>query len=114
HMANASFGEGIIISGFPQELIDDVNHPDYANVTEFLVLVDSYKYINYIESYMPVTYYSSGQNPGDDPLDPVLETLDEAGLADYLAKNYIIDIHRVIDLGGGNYQYKVRVDRFKM
>lgn len=119
HMANSDFGEGIIISGFPQELIDDVNHPDYANQTEFVVLVDSYGFANYIESYMPITYYSSGSSGAGDPLDPVLETLNgEAQLQDYLDKNYIIDIHRVIELtdsqGNPTYQYKVRVDRFKM
>ncbi len=116
HMANAEFGEGIIISGFPQELIDNLDHPDYAGITEFVVKVDSYRYTNYIESYMPVTYYSGVSG---DPLDPVLETLDEAGLADYLEKNYIIDIHRIIELTNPvnddiTYQYKVRVDRFKM
>jgi oligopeptide transport system permease protein len=28
-IANSPFGEGVIISGFPEELVDDINHPNW-------------------------------------------------------------------------------------
>ncbi|HQC30883.1 MAG TPA: hypothetical protein PLP51_04000, partial [Acholeplasmataceae bacterium] len=57
HMYHSELGEGIILSGFPEELKQDPNHPDYANVTELTVKVDYYRYQNYIMSYMPESYY---------------------------------------------------------
>ena len=50
-MYYSDFGHDIIISGFPQELINDPNHPDYAEITSLTLKVDYYKYKNYIASY---------------------------------------------------------------
>ncbi|MEN9819287.1 MAG: Oligopeptide transport system permease protein OppC [Bacillota bacterium] len=116
---NSSFGEGVIISGFPEELIDDVNHPNYANVTELTVKVDSYRYTNYTQSYMPATYFSD-IDQGKNPLAAVTQTLTRVQFEEYLAQNFIIDIVEIIESPNPTnpeepfLQYKVRVDRFKM
>lgn len=116
-MYNSSFGEGAILSGFPEVLIDDVNHPDYANVTELTVVVDSYKYTNYVVSYMPPTYFAD-LDAGRDPLAAVTVTLDKAQFETYLDSNYIIDIISIIETPNPEnpaepfYNYKVRVDQF--
>lgn len=117
HMYHSEFGKGIILSGFPEELIDNVDHPAYAGITEITVVVDSYKFANYVESYMPITYFSSD---GGGSLDSVLEQLDQKQFEEYLAKNYIIDVYSITELPNPEdpsapfYQYKVRVNRFKM
>ena len=56
-MYNNEYGKDVIISGVPQELIDNPNHPDYADVTELTVKVDYYHYVNYVTSYMPDNYF---------------------------------------------------------
>jgi oligopeptide transport system permease protein len=118
-IANSSYGEGVIISGFPEELIDDVNHPNWANITELTVKVDSYKYANYIQSYMPPTYFSD-LDQGKDPLAGVVQILTRSQFEDYLSKNYIIDIVEIIQSPNSEnpnepfVQYKIRVDRFRM
>lgn len=118
-MANSSYGEGIILSGFPDELKDDVNHPDYINITQFTVRVDSYRYTNYTQSYMPPSYFSD-IDEGKNPLAAVTQTLTRAQFEDYLAKNFIIDVLEIIVSQNPTnpdepfVQYKVRVDRFMM
>lgn len=115
----SAFGEGVIISGFPEELADDVNHPDYAAITELTVIVDSYKYTNFIQSYMPPTYFADIAS-GLNGLASVTETLTRAQFEEYLANNYIIDILAIItspnvnDPANPYIQYKVRVNRFMM
>lgn len=118
-MYNSSFGEGIIISGFPEVLIDNVDHPDYADVSELTVLVDSYRYTNYVQSYMPPTYFADLEL-GRDPLASLTETLTRDQFEDYLAKNYIVDIVSIIEIPNTMdpenpfVNYKVRVNRFVM
>jgi len=118
-VANSSFGEGVILSGFPDELVEDVNHPAYLGVTEFKVVVDSYRYTNYVQSYMTPTYFSD-IDQGKNPLAAVTQTLTRLQFENYLAQNYIIDIVEIIQSPNPNnpdqpfVQYKVRVDRFKM
>jgi len=117
------FGEGVIISGFPDELKEDPNHPDYAEISTLTVEVDYYKYVNYIKSYLPETYfadkalYDSGQTTTD-PLTPVTRILTEAKFQEYLEKNYIIDVIRVRQTEDVNNpgtffnQYEVRMNQF--
>ncbi len=114
------YGAGIIKSGFPEVLIDDVNHPDYANITELTVVVDSYRYTNFVQSYMPTTYFGNHGTLGSNPLGPVTETLTRPQFEDYLTKNYILDILEIIETPNPSnpenpfFQYKVRVNRFVM
>ena len=118
-MANSSFGEGVILSGFPDELKEDVNHPDYINITQFTVRVDSYRYANYTQSYMSPTYFSD-IDEGKNPLASVTQTLTRDQFEEYLAKNFIIDVLEIIISQNPDnpdepfIQYKVRVDRFMM
>jgi len=118
-MENSTFGEGIILSGFPEVLRDDVNHPDWIDVSELTVRVDSYRYTNYIQSYMPPTYFSD-LDAGRDPLASVTETLTRDQFEQFLSQNYIIDILAIIESPNADnpsepfLQYKVRVNRFMM
>ena len=118
-IANSTFGEGVILSGFPEELKDDVNHPDWLDVSELTVRVDSYLYTNYIQSYMPPTYFSD-LDAGRDPLASVTETLTRDQFEQFLSQNYIIDILAIIESPNASnpdepfLQYKVRVNRFMM
>ncbi len=118
-MANSTFGEGIILSGFPEELVEDVNHPDWLDVSELTVRVDSYLYTNYIQSYMPPTYFAD-LDAGRDPLASVTETLTRDQFEQFLSENYIIDILAIIESPNASnpsepfLQYKVRVNRFMM
>jgi oligopeptide transport system permease protein len=118
-MENSPFGEGVILSGFPEELKDNLNHPNWINVSELTVRVDSYLYTNYVQSYMPPTYFSD-LDAGRDPLASVTETLTRAQFEQFLAKNYIIDILAIIESPNAAnpsepfLQYKVRVNRFMM
>jgi oligopeptide transport system permease protein len=118
-MANSTFGEGIILSGFPEVLRDDVDHPDWIDVSELTVRVDSYRYTNYIQSYMPPTYFSD-LDAGRDPLASVTETLTRDQFEQFLSQNYIIDILAIIESPNADnpsepfLQYKVRVNRFMM
>src|SRR3989339_345620 len=96
-MYHSEFGEGIIISGLPEEIIEDPLHPDYANVSQITVKVDYYRYINYITSYMPERYFgiideNAVNGTNNDPLGEVRQTLTKDVFEDYMAKNYIIDI----------------------
>lgn len=122
-MNSHELGEGVIISGLPQELIDNPEHSDYADVDSLVVKVDYYKYKNYISSYMPENYFgtidtneSSGKN--EDPLGSVRRTLTPDKFEEYVKKNYIIDILQVLesvnqDNPDENYiQYEVRVNEF--
>lgn len=122
---NNSFGEGIIISGIPEELLENPNHPDYADISSLTVKVDYYKYVNYIKSYMPENYFGIlSQNEKNDenenPLGSVTITLTEDEFNTYVEKNYIIDILKilvtvdVIDPTISYYQYEVRVDQFSV
>jgi oligopeptide transport system permease protein len=118
-VANSSFGEGVILSGFPDELKEDVNHPDYINVSQLTVRVDSYRYANYIQSYMPPSYFSD-IDEGKNPLAAVTQTLTRDQFQEYLAKNFIIDVLEIVVSQNPNnpdepfIEYKVRVDRFMM
>jgi oligopeptide transport system permease protein len=111
------FEKDTIISGFPVELIEDVNHPSFANVTEITVVVDSYKYTNYIISFMPPTYFRD-LDAGIDPLSSVAVNLSAAEFELYLKSNFIIDILTIsetpslVNPGQVDRQYRVRVNRF--
>lgn len=127
HMADPEnvFGHGIILSGFPEELIEDPNHPDFEGVRSFTVKVDYYKYVNYRASYMPEDYFSmldeyeSGKS-NINPLAPVTRTLLQDEFDEYMSKNYIIDIRRIVQVPDSNNpgkyfsQYEVRYDQFKV
>lgn len=95
-IANSEHGEGIILSGMPQELIDDVNHPDYSNVSQLTVKVDYYKYTNFTQSFVPEDYFSkiTHKDPiiRNDALSGVTRTINQQRFNDYLRKGYIIDI----------------------
>jgi oligopeptide transport system permease protein len=111
------FEPNTIISGFPEVLINDVNHPDYANITELTVVVDSYKYTNYVVSYMPPTFFRD-IDQGRDPYSAVAVTLSASQFEAYLASNYIIDILSIIEIPNPQdpsapfYNYRVRVNQF--
>ena len=92
-IANSELGEGIILSGMPQELIDDVNHPDYAGVSSITVKVDYYKYTNFTQSYVPEDYFSKIDTT--DALSGVTRTINQKRYEEYLEKGYIIDIINV-------------------
>lgn len=124
-MEQSEYGEGIIKSGLPQELIDNPDHPDYADINSFTVTVDFYRYTNYIMSYMPEAYFGiidSNEKTGrnDDPLGGVRRTLTQEQFENALKNNYIIDILRIIRTVDPNdstkvyYQYEVRMDQFKL
>ncbi len=106
-MYHSEFGKDVIISGFPEELKEDPNHPDYANVANLTVKVDYYKYKNYIASYRD-EYNST---------DTIIKNLTKAQYDDAIAKNQVIDVVNITpsrDLQGNIvYQYRVRVDHFK-
>jgi oligopeptide transport system permease protein len=121
YMYNSEYGEGIILEGFPEQLIEDPNHPDFANITSIRVKVDYYKFINYKTSYMPEDYFSViddniQNNNNRDPLGPVRRSLNQAEFQTYLEKNYIIDVLSIRTSpdgeGGFFYSYEVRVDQF--
>lgn len=123
YMYHSEFGEGIILSGMPQELIDDPNHPDYADVTSLTVKVDYYAYTNYISSFMPERYFgiidtNIANNENVDPLGEVRRTLTQDVFDEYLEKNYIIDILAIREITDQNdpsikyYQYEVRLNQF--
>lgn len=109
------FGEGIIKSGIPEELLENPNHPDYADVTQLTVVVDYYRYLNYIKSYKPENYFSAENQGATEAqrLGNTLRTVDNQKDLDYLVENnYIIDIVEVF--GVEPYiSYRVRVDQFK-
>lgn len=125
YMNESELGEGVILEGLPQELIDNPNHPDYVGITELTVKVDYYKYVNYVSSYMPENYFGvlaenekSGGN--EDPLGPVRRTLTQEQFEEYVKNNYIIDILRIIETPNANdpanpyLQYEVRVNQFQL
>lgn len=118
-------GEGVIISGMPQELIDNPDHPDYVDVPFLTVKVDHYKYTNYVSSYLPENYYgilagNASSDGNEDPLGSVTRTLTGEQFQEYIEKNYIIDILNVTatkdveDPSIVYYQYDVRVNQFKL
>ncbi|MBI9011229.1 MAG: ABC transporter permease [Clostridiales bacterium] len=123
-MNSSEMGNDIILSGIPQELIDNPDHPNYADVTKLKVLVDHYKYTNYISSYKPERYYSIvRQNKingtDDDPLAEVNRTLTEDEFKVELSKNTVIDILQILETENPEdpskpfFQYVVRLDQFK-
>lgn len=118
---DSEFGEGVILEGIPQELLDDPNHPDYADVTELEVTVDYYKYVNAIKSYLPENYFgiierNLENNTDEDPLGKVRRTLTPEEFELYVSKNYIIDVLQILetpsDTGEPYLQYEVRVNQF--
>lgn len=123
-MNRNEFGQGIILSGLPQELIDNPDHPDYANVSMLKVKVNHYKYTNYISSYIPERYYSiikqnELNDEKNDPLAEVSRTLTEEEFQEHLTKNNVIDILQILetpnpeDANKPYFQYVVRLDQFK-
>lgn len=106
-MYHSEFGHDVIISGFPQELIDDPNHPDYADVSTLTLTVDFYKYKNYIASY----------RDENNSADKIFKNMTKAQFDDAVSKNQIINVMNIVssvDLDGNvNYLYQVRVDHFK-
>ena len=123
HIANdKEYGEGIILSGVPQELLDDPNHPDYANVDYLKVKIDNYKYKNYINSIIPATFYSKYDGTPESrvkELLPITHVLREDKFQEYLEKNYILEIINVVesaDIENPDVKlisYRVRIDHFK-
>ena len=80
----SEFGQGIIKSGMPQELVDDNLENDalYANITELTVRVDMYRYINYINSYL-----DEGNSDSS-----VRKILSKTQFEEALSNNLIIDV----------------------
>lgn len=102
---NDELGEGIIISGFSNEMVTDPQNP-YYNVPNITVVVDMYKYTNYI--------FSIQNELGN--LQPILLT--QAEFDRELAKNSILEVvstTRSKEENGvpGELMYMVRVDHFK-
>lgn len=106
-MYHSEFGHDVIISGMPQELIDNPEHPDYANVSQLTLKVDYYKYKNYIASY----------RNEDNSTDTIHKNLSKSQFDAAMEKNQIIDVLNVSSSVGLNgeisYTYQVRVDQFK-
>ena len=122
YMYHSDFGQGIILEGFPQELIDDPNHPDFQNVPSLTVKVDFYKYTNFRVSYMPEDYFRTiddniKNGTTRDPLGPVRRSLTQTQFDEYMQKNYIIDILAIRqsldeETGGVFVAYEVRMNQF--
>jgi len=128
YLYNSDFEENVILDGFPEELIENPNHPDYEDITTLTVTVDYYKYINFTTSYMPSDYFgnyndniNNGYEPGDvnytDPLGSVSRPLNsQEQFEEYLEKNYIIDVLNITqssnEEGAIEYKYIVRIDQF--
>lgn len=117
-MATSEFGSDVIISGMPDVLLDDdpTNDGEYANVTEITVVVDYYKYTNFIKSYMPEDYFAV-LDRGGNPLSSVTRSINEQRFNEYLAKGYIIDIRSIdttidTETGEAIIEYKVRYNQF--
>jgi oligopeptide transport system permease protein len=122
-MNSSELGKNAIVDGLPQELIDDPNHPDYADVDTLTVTVNSYEYTNFIRSYLPENYFgildSNERNDAyEDPLGAVRRTLTQEEFEEYVEKNYIIDILRIQESENPDnpdepyFQYEVRVNQF--
>lgn len=99
---NSEFGKDIILSGMPEELVDDdiTNDEAYANVTELTVKIDTYKYTNYINSFL-----DEGNSDSS-----VKKLFSKEQFEDALSKNLIIDVLSVSEDGN---TYTVKVDFFK-
>lgn len=99
---NSPFGEGIIIDGIPEELIDNDLSNDYLydQVTELTVKVDMYRYVDYINSYLDE----------NNSFDSVKKILSKTEFENALSKNLIID---VIQISPDGNTYTVRIDFFK-
>lgn len=122
-MNESKLGEGVILEGLPQDLIDDPDNPKYEDVNTFVVKVDYYKYKNYVSSYMPENYFSTiddniKNDTNEDPLGSVRRTLEPDEFEEYVEKNYIIDILQIIESPNEANpdepyrQYEVRVNQF--
>ena len=125
YMNGTELGEGVILEGIPQDLLDDPNHPDYADVDFLTVKVDYYKYVNYVSSYMPENYFgvlAENENSGgnEDALGSVRRTLTQEKFEDYVENNYIIDILQILETPNPEnpsepfFQYEVRVNQFQL
>ena len=119
-MAKSEYGQGIIVSGMPDVLLDDdpTNDGIYADMVELTVKVNYYKYKNFITSYMPTTYFRTIEdniknNENYDPLAPVTRSLLQDKFDEYVKKNYIIDV-LAVEMGESGITYKVRYDQFKV
>ncbi|MBN2796519.1 MAG: ABC transporter permease [Clostridia bacterium] len=123
-MYTNEMGQGIILSGMPQALIDNPEDPAYADVNMLEVVVDHYKYTNYISSYKPERYYSiisqneiNGTN--NDPLAEVKRTLNQEEFDVEIKNNTIIDILQILETQNPDdpdkpfFQYIVRINQFK-
>lgn len=123
-MYTNDMGQGVILSGMPQALIDNPDDPAYADVSKLEVVVDDYRYKNYVRSYKPERYYSIiKQNEingtDNDPLAEVKRTLNQEEFERELKKNTIIDILQIQETENPDnpdkpyFQYIVRLDQFK-
>jgi len=99
---HSPFGEEVIISGMPAELVDDdlSNDSIYADQYELTVRVDMYRYVDYINSYLDE----------NNTYDSVKKILSKSEFETALSKNLIIDVLSVSSDGN---TYIVRVDFFK-
>ena len=134
YMYHSDFGNGIIKSGLPEEIMNETDI-DVAlqmardhELAEFTVVVDYYKYLNYTISYMPIDYFKtieeneklseSQKDEARDPLAAVRKTKTKAEFLELLEKNVIIDILDIIESPNLNdpdnpyFQYEVREDQF--
>jgi len=97
---NSEFGEDVILSGMPEELIDNDPSNDYLydEVYNLTVTVDMYEYANYINSYV------------DESNEPVVKIFSKDQFEEALSRNLIIDVLSVSSDGN---TYQARVDFFK-
>lgn len=99
---NSPYGEGIILSGMPTELIDDNLENDvlYEGIYELEVKVDMYRYVDYINSI-------SDEN---NSYDSVKKILSKTEFEEALVRNIVID---VLAVSSDAKIYTVRVDFFR-
>ncbi|MBN2299657.1 MAG: ABC transporter permease [Acholeplasmataceae bacterium] len=96
------YGEDVIISGIPEELLDNDPNNDalYDEIYELTITVDMYAYINYINSYL-----DEGNSEAS-----VRKIFSKVEFEEALARNLIID---VISVSTDGNTYVARVDFFK-
>lgn len=119
YMAKSEFGEGVIISGMPEVLLDNdpSNDGEYATVTSLKVTVDYYKYTNYVKSYMPEDYYSI-QGTEVEKLAKVTRNFTKEQFDNAVKRNVIIDLVAIEtsfnpQTGAQESTYIVRLDQFR-
>lgn len=120
HIYNDPNGKGIILSGMPEELKKDPNHPKFNNVSSLTVKVDYYKYVDYINSYIPEDYYAKlnqiGSITADDPFGSVRKSISQQEFEDLLKRGLLVDILNIVENennGVKTYSYEVRIKQFE-